>query len=120
MTSAMDREVRVECYQNLRQVDHLVRAWSALWEDSPLATPFNHPAWVLAWFRQFEWREPWLLAAWQSERLLGLLSLMRDNEGRLELAGGAIADRLDPLLRAGDERAAVGALLRFLAQQPRA
>ena len=46
-------DTRVELLTENSQLAALAPAWRALWRADPLATPFQHPAWLLPWWRQF-------------------------------------------------------------------
>ncbi len=43
----------VEVLTSAEALDALVPEWTALWTQDPNATPFQHPAWLRPWWRQF-------------------------------------------------------------------
>ncbi|MGA8756027.1 MAG: GNAT family N-acetyltransferase [Stellaceae bacterium] len=55
--------------------------WEELWRRDPAATPFQSPAWLLAWWRFFGTPEPRILTARAADQLVGLLPLylLREN-----------------------------------------
>jgi CelD/BcsL family acetyltransferase involved in cellulose biosynthesis len=63
--------------------------WWALWRRSPGATPFQTPAWLLAWWRHFSPGSLFVSAAEQDDRLVGLAPFY--------LEDGALGPRLLPL-----------------------
>ena len=60
--------------------------WEELWRRDLAATPFQSPAWLLAWWHFFGTPEPRILTARAGDRLVGLLPLyvLREN-GRRKL-----------------------------------
>lgn len=79
-----------------RELAALVPAWTRLWERTPGALPFQHPAWLMAWWRAFRPGVPRVAAVWEGERLAGLLPLYRDND-TLRLIGAGTTDLQDML-----------------------
>ena len=47
------RDLSVEEISTADALEGLVPAWSALWRRDPHATPFQHPGWLVPWWRQF-------------------------------------------------------------------
>lgn len=79
----------------------LLPEWSALWRRAPDATPFQSPAWLLAWWRQFGTGAPRVLTARAGEALAGVLPLYeRDEPGCRKLLpiGIGLSDYLDALV----------------------
>ncbi|HEY3911125.1 MAG TPA: GNAT family N-acetyltransferase [Stellaceae bacterium] len=75
--------------------------WEALWQRDPTATPFQSPAWLLAWWRFFGSPEPLVLTARDAGELVGLLPLYFLAEaGRRKLLpiGVGLSDYIDALL----------------------
>lgn len=79
--------------------------WEALWTRLPDASPFQHPAWLLAWWRQFGTAEP--RAAWMRDaagQLIGVLPLYVLAEGgaggrrKLLPIGAGLTDYQDMLV----------------------
>ena len=58
----------------------LVPEWERLWQRDPAATPFQSPAWQMAWWRHFGTAEPVLLTLRCGGALVGLLPLYRLRE----------------------------------------
>jgi len=79
--------------------------WWRLWEQSSRTTPFQSPAWLLPWARQFA-RESVILAAYDDETLVGLVPLFRF-ERRLLLWGAGTSDWLDGVFLPGFDVAAL-------------
>jgi CelD/BcsL family acetyltransferase involved in cellulose biosynthesis len=54
--------------------------WWELWRQSPTATPFQSPGWLLPWWKYFAPGELCALAVLEGERLVGLAPLYRDSD----------------------------------------
>ncbi|MGC2522565.1 MAG: GNAT family N-acetyltransferase [Stellaceae bacterium] len=92
-------------------VADLRREWEELWLRDPMATPFQSPAWLLAWWRHFGTPEPLVLTARAGGELVGLLPLylLREPGCRKLLPIGVglsdyVAALLDPAAPAAAER----------------
>ncbi|WP_207477094.1 GNAT family N-acetyltransferase [Arenibaculum pallidiluteum] len=92
-------DLRIEAIRTLDGLDAVRPAWEALWREVPGATPFQHPAWAIAWWRAFEHGELWTLAVRDDRGLAGILPLYREEDGRLLPLGVGITDWLDVLAR---------------------
>ena len=95
-------------------VADLRREWEELWRRDPLATPFQSPAWLLAWWRHFGTPEPLLLTARAGGELVGLLPLYLLREPgcrKLLPIGVGLSDYVGALL----DPAALAAADRFMA-----
>ena len=46
-------EVKTMLLPGIDALESLQSAWEELWQADPTATPFQHPAWLLPWARQF-------------------------------------------------------------------
>jgi CelD/BcsL family acetyltransferase involved in cellulose biosynthesis len=44
-------EARAQALGSLAPLEDLRAEWEALWASIPDATPFQHPAWLLPWWR---------------------------------------------------------------------
>jgi CelD/BcsL family acetyltransferase involved in cellulose biosynthesis/glycosyltransferase involved in cell wall biosynthesis len=113
----------VETRATLAGIEALAVEWAGLWERDDAATPFQHPAWLLPWYRAFQPRAATMLVARRGARAVGLLPLFRfdDEAGRrvVSLAGAGVSDYRDAIVDSGDdERAIAGALVGALAAQP--
>jgi len=79
------------------RLDELGGAWRELWRRDPHATPFQHPAWLLPWWRHLGEGELRALALWNRGTLAGLLLLYRRDEpggARWRFVGVATSDYL--------------------------
>ncbi len=76
------------------------RDWVDLWQRTPQATPFQSPAWQLAWWAQFGTQRAVLATLRMQGRLLGLLPcyVLPDGGGKLLPIGAGISDTMDVLL----------------------
>ena len=75
--------------------------WEELWRRDPLATPFQSPVWIFAWWSVFGTSEPVVLAARADGELVGLLPLylLRESGSRKLLPiGVGLSDYIDALL----------------------
>lgn len=107
---------RIETARELRAIRP---AWEALFERSIRATPFQSPAWLLPWWRHFGEGELLAFAAWQGERLLGLLPCyVYSDQGtrKLLLLGSGTSDHCDGLFDPSGEHELAGALLEEIAR----
>ncbi|MBV9999962.1 MAG: GNAT family N-acetyltransferase [Verrucomicrobia bacterium] len=111
---------RVEILDQIAPLEDLVEPWTELWSCARFATPFQHPAWILAFYRELAIPEPRILAAWQGPRLkvLAPFYLWRTADGpaSLILAGNGVSDYLDALVRPGAEPCAAEAIRVFMAR----
>lgn len=92
-------------------LEALAPEWTALWARAGDATPFQHPAWLLAWCRRLPKGTPEALVAEDDGRLAGLLPLCR--AGRvLRPLGFDVSDYAEPLVadRPGVLEALLGGL----------
>ena len=93
-------------------LESLAPEWDALWRRCPQATPFQSPAWLLPWWRQFGTGRPRVAVARDAGgRLAGVLPLY-ELDGRLLPIGAGLTDLQDALLTPGLDTEAAGALLR--------
>jgi CelD/BcsL family acetyltransferase involved in cellulose biosynthesis len=93
--------------------------WEALWAALPDATPFQSPAWLIPWWRQFGEGDLLTLVLRENGALLGLLPFYRytraeDGERVLFPLGIATTDYLDALLWPGREPELLAAAGRHL------
>ncbi len=78
----------------------LAEEWAALWRRVPGALPFQHPAWLLPWWRQFGTGQPRVAIERIEGRLTGVLPLYR-YEDRLLPIGVSLSDQFDALVEPG-------------------
>jgi CelD/BcsL family acetyltransferase involved in cellulose biosynthesis len=79
----------------------LAPQWWELWRRSPSATPFQTPAWLLAWWRHFAPGGLNTLVVRQDSRLVGLAPFYRElgqAGARLRPIGISLSDYLDVLV----------------------
>ncbi len=89
----------------------LAPEWHALWRACPYATPFQSPAWLLAWWRVFGTGRPRVAVRRGADgALVGVLPLY-ELAGRLLPIGAGLTDLQDALLAPGLGAEAAGALL---------
>ena len=96
-------------------------AWEELWRNSPTATPFQTPAWLIPWSRRFGTEETFTLLLRRAGHLVGLIPFFvwaRDGQRTVFPAGIGISDYLDGTFSAGEEEACAAAVLDHLARQP--
>ncbi len=87
--------------------------WHDLWQRAPQATPFQSPAWQLAWWAQFGTQRAVLAGLRLDGRLIGLLPcyVLPEDGGKLLPIGAGISDTLDVLLAPEAPHDAAGRLL---------
>ncbi len=98
----------------------LLPAWDRLWRRASSATPFQSPAWLLPWWRQFGTGAPRVAVLHDGDAAVGILPLyvLDDRSGRKLLPMGAgITDYQDALLAPGVPAEASGLLLRVVLSQ---
>jgi CelD/BcsL family acetyltransferase involved in cellulose biosynthesis len=79
----------------------LAPEWTALWRRAPGATPFQSPAWLLAWWRHFGTGAPRVLTARAEAGLIGVLPLYELCEPgfrKLLPIGIGLSDYIDALV----------------------
>ena len=97
----------VEELTSIEQLQAIERAWSDLWQQDPLATPFQSPQWVLPWIRHFASGEILTVAIRENGRLDAIAPcfILRDEDDPSEslgmLLGTGNSDYVD-MLRAPD------------------
>ena len=96
-------------------LEALAPEWTALWQRSPTATPFQSPAWLLPWWKHFGRGKLLTITVRYAGALVGLLPLyiFEEPDGRKLLPVGiGISDYLDGVF---DEAVADGAATAALA-----
>jgi CelD/BcsL family acetyltransferase involved in cellulose biosynthesis len=94
------RDRMIARYLNVYEQLALEPHWEALFDRSPCATPFQHPAWVLAWWRQFGGDRWSTVTSWQDGRLAAIAPLF-EYAGRHLFIGSGITDYNDMLAEPG-------------------
>jgi CelD/BcsL family acetyltransferase involved in cellulose biosynthesis len=83
------------------ELEALVSDWTALWQRLAATTPFQSPAWLLAWWRAFHPGKLMVTAVHLDGRLVGLAPCyLEEDAGRMRLlpVGASISDYLDLLV----------------------
>ena len=109
----------IEEITSAEALEALAPAWGRLFRCRPDLSPFQSPAWLLAWVRAFSPSPLWTLAVWEGDALAGLAPFFlytRPQDGRrqLTLLGNGISDRLDLLAAPGREAAVAAAVFAHL------
>lgn len=116
----MRPELAVAAATTAEALEDLRPDWEALWAAAPEATPFQHPAWLIPWWRHVGEGALLTLSVRVGGALAGLFPLYRwtrpeDGARLLFPLGIATTDYLDALLLPGQEEVALDAALRQLA-----
>lgn len=101
--------MRIECVDSEGGLSGLLPEWEALWQRLPHATPFQWPAWLLTWWRQFGTGAPRILTARNSGALIGVLPLYELLEPacrKLLPIGIGLSDYVDALVDPAESGAA--------------
>src|SRR5947208_373742 len=96
---------RVTVLDDLDGLAALEGEWNPLCDRSHHATPFQRPAWILAWCKHFP-RSIRAVALRRHDRLVGLAPLFvweRDAQRVVSFLGAGISDRLDAVFEDGFE-----------------
>ncbi len=110
MTSS---RLRVRVLEKAEELKSLAGEWDSLFAASH-ATPFQHPAWLLAWIQAFSPRDLVAIEVRKDDQLVGLAPLLiypRENDRVLALAGGGVSDYLGFLAIKGREADVTNAVL---------
>jgi CelD/BcsL family acetyltransferase involved in cellulose biosynthesis len=91
-------DLSIQVVRDGRELAAWEEPWWDLWRRSPGATPFQSPAWLLAWQRQFAPSDLRSVLALQSGRLVGLFPFYCEQGVRLLPIGISLSDYLDVLL----------------------
>lgn len=84
----------------LDDYEPVANAWEELWHRCPTASVFQHPAWLISWWRHFGSGELLLVTIWNGEELAALLPLHAMNRERGQTAfllGTGLSDCMDGL-----------------------
>jgi CelD/BcsL family acetyltransferase involved in cellulose biosynthesis len=93
--------VHAEIIGDAQALEALAPHWWELWQHSPSATPFQSPAWLIAWWRHFAPGELATVAVWRGSRLAGLAPFYiehGEHGDRLLPVGISLSDYLDVLV----------------------
>ncbi|PWS37014.1 glycosyl transferase family 1 [Falsiroseomonas bella] len=101
--------------EQVATLEPLREEWAALWEAVPDATPFQHPDWLIPWWRHLGVGELLTLALRHAGRLVALMPLWIHAPDRALLPLGiGTTDWLDALVAPGHAEAAMAAAFRVL------
>lgn len=114
-------EIRV--HRTLAELEAIAPAWRALWQSDPKATPFQSPAWLIPWARQFVQQELCTIAITTSGALIGVLPFYiypdpQSGERRLLLLGAGTSDYLGGAFSPSCGPEQIAEALEVLRQQP--
>jgi CelD/BcsL family acetyltransferase involved in cellulose biosynthesis len=104
-----------EIIRTTEQLEALEPEWLELWRRAPDATPFQSPAWLLPWWRQFGSHQLSMITLRENGRLSGaapLYVLREDDESLGMLLGTGTSDYLD-VLTTGDVSPIVDEMVRL-------
>jgi len=91
-------------------LESLRSAWAALWERCPDAGLFQHPDWLIVWWRYLGGSGLWTLAAHDGGALAGVAPFFihtgEDGRRQVTLLGNGISDSCDILIDAAAPQAA--------------
>ncbi len=90
----MKGNLSIETVRDPVALEQLLPDWWQLWRRCPSATPFQSPAWLAAWIREFARDRFLILCARRKGALVGLLPIDIDGE-EARLCGGGITDYQD-------------------------
>lgn len=100
-------------------LERLEAEWSGLWQRCPEATPFQHPNWLIAWWKHFGGdKQLFTLTLHDNGVLVGIapLCVLQDGDGRkMMMLGVGTSDCLDALFAPGYERLGAEAVLAQIA-----
>jgi CelD/BcsL family acetyltransferase involved in cellulose biosynthesis len=113
----------IHILRSTAELEALVPAWRALWLKDPDGTPFQHPAWLIPWWRQFG--QPDLRAVTISDNgeLIGLIPLyiLADPQTRIRqllLLGAGTSDYLDGIFAPACTAGHILEAFRLLREEP--
>ena len=107
---------------SLADLESLRPEWRDLWRRCPTATPFQSPAWLIPWWRQFGGSELAALAVRADGKLIGLAPFFIWHDPPLRKVvpvGAGITDYLDVLFAPGTEQDGATAVFAHLEETPR-
>ena len=118
--SPTDRPLSVLSVESTAEFEALVPEWQALWARCPEATPFQHPAWLLPWWRQFAPGALFSVAVRHAGRLVGLAPFYIEAGAygrRILPVGISLSDYLDVLLDPDFSQAAGRAIVEHVQRE---
>lgn len=94
-------EPTLRTLRSTSELESLLPEWTILWHADPDATPFQHPAWLLPWWRQFGQPDLRVVTLWAGDTLLALIPLyvlVQPAGAQMLLVGAGTSDYLDALV----------------------
>jgi CelD/BcsL family acetyltransferase involved in cellulose biosynthesis len=112
----MNGHLAAEPIEELSRLQELAPQWLDLWQRVPGATPFQSPAWLLAWYEIFQPGPLRCVVVHRSQRLVALAPFYLEIGARRRLLplGISVSDYLDVLVDPDCETAAGTLLLTHL------
>ena len=83
--------------ESLDELDSIRADWLALLNNSPAATPFQSPDWLIPWWKHFGAGRLRVLVLLNQERMAAIAPLFVDDDLRLHLIGTGNTDYMDLL-----------------------
>jgi CelD/BcsL family acetyltransferase involved in cellulose biosynthesis len=114
--------IAIEEIESAEGLEALRPAWEALWDRSSRATVFQHPDWLLAWWRHLGGGELWTLVVRRDGKMIGIAPLFvwsGPQARQVTQVGNGISDRIDLLAAPGLDDEIAAAVLAHLAESPR-
>jgi CelD/BcsL family acetyltransferase involved in cellulose biosynthesis len=93
--------MRIGCISTEPELTALAPEWTRLWQQVPHASPFQSPAWLLAWWRHFGTGAPRVMTVRSGDALAAVLPLyLLDEASRPKLLplGIGLSDYIDALI----------------------
>lgn len=118
---AMGPDLTVEHIGDLSGLRELAQEWWKLWRRIPAATPFQSPAWLIAWYACFRPGPLRCVAVHFQGKLVGLAPFYAEDSpgcSRLLPLGLSVSDHHDVLVDPAHESTTGALLLRHLLQPP--
>lgn len=110
----------VEAIEDPTDLEKLRPEWDALWERCVAATPFQHPGWLLPWWRTFGSGQLFTFAVRAKGRLIALAPLfLHPWNGRRQVTflGNGVSDYLDILCEPHAEATACSEVMGCIADR---
>jgi CelD/BcsL family acetyltransferase involved in cellulose biosynthesis len=110
----------IEAIDNAAGLERLEAEWWELWRQTPEATPFQSPAWLIPWWRAFAPGRLFTLAARRDGRLVGLAPFYIEDGAlgrRILPIGISLSDYGDVLLAPEGRAETADALVRHLEER---
>ena len=96
--------MKSELITDFARLQQIVPEWAQLVEQVSDATPFQHPVWLLTWWRHFGNGSLHVLTFRKTDQLIAVVPLFLhqwEERRQLTLIGSGISDYLDPVIQSG-------------------